>query len=73
VAPVTGFDTVHRQPRKGGPQRSRHDDQEVGTFLATQGDLHGHPWGPQLATSGDFLMATDTAAWVCCDGYEFPY
>ena len=20
----------------------------------------GHPWGPQLATSGDFSMATDT-------------
>ena len=50
----------HRSPSAAeGPQRSRHDEQEVGTFLATRGDLHGHQRGPQLATSGDFLMATD--------------
>ncbi len=31
-----------------------------GLLVATSGDFRGHQRGPQMATSGDFLMATDT-------------
>jgi len=51
VAPVTGFDTVHRQPRKG---LNDHDTTNkkwglswppVGTYMATSGDLNWPPVG----------------------------
>ena len=51
MAPVTGFDTVHRQPRKG---LNDHDTTNkkwglswppVGTYMATSGDLTWPPVG----------------------------
>jgi len=51
VAPVTGFDTVHRQPRKGLNDHDTTNKKRglswppVGTYMATSGDLNWPPVG----------------------------
>ena len=43
---------------RGGPQRLRHDEHGVGTFI-------GHQRNRYLATSGDFPMARDNVQAAC--------
>ena len=35
--------------------------------MAKSGDFRGHQRGPQLAITGDFLVATDTRGWTTAD------
>jgi len=61
IGPLARAVTVSRRHRRGRAQRPRATNQVRAAFVATGGDLHGHPLGPQLATSsGGLSMATDT-------------
>ncbi len=53
---------MHRNRHRSGDFSGGYLSEGWGLLVAKSGDFRGHQRGPQMATTGDFLVATDTQA-----------